>query len=323
MRAICLAVLLLIVGHEPSLGQDRLPAATITAVRQSCTGDCKDYDAVVFVHGIYGDETTFKNGNFDWPREFPQELGGRKIDVFRINYTTSMLAWLRRNIATFDDVVQTLYDSMYGSEDGQILSAPLNTSGYRSIGFVAHSLGGNLATAYLHTVKTWRGHNERSRYAYIVTLGTPVNGAQIANVALVAKRWLGMDDPLLSSLQRDNTFLRMLTYWKRAEISKAEHFGCRRVNLYVGLEGSFLLPGMSIVSHASALDALEGISVVSESFPAYDHSQLAKPASKEDPVYKWVSKNIETEMLRLSSSWRAPAAESNRLCEWILERRLI
>src|SRR5262245_8770783 len=292
MRTVSLAIFLLCFFGLTCHAEEHLPAAQISAVRQSCRADCRDFDAVIFVHGIYGDETTFKNGAFDWPNEFAQELGGRKIDVFRINYKTAMFAWLRSNIATFDDVVQTLYDSMYGSDERGTGPSPLITNGYRSIGFIAHSLGGNLATAYLHTVKTWRGHNERPRYSFVITLGTPVNAAQIANLALVAKWILGMNDPLLSALTSDNTFLRMLTYWKRAETSKAESFGCRRVALYVGLEGAWMA-GMSIVDSTSALAPLAGLQFHSRMFADYNHEQLAKPANRSDPIFQWVNDSVE------------------------------
>jgi hypothetical protein len=302
MRKIMAAILLMFPAHISCMAQEQLPAARISAVRQSCQSDCRDRDAIVFVHGIYGGDATFKNGSFDWPSEFPQELGGRKIDVFRVEYTTAMFAWLRRNIATFDDVVQTLYDSMYGDDPGG--KSPLIRNKYRSIGYVAHSLGGNLVSAYIHSVKTWRGHVERARNSYVITLGTPINGAQIANLGLVAKWLLGMDDPLLSSLERDNTFVRMLQYWKRAEISKGETFGCRPIKLYVGLEGSWLA-GLSVVDESSALEPMHGMAHEHKSFPDYNHEQLAKPAGPSDPVYQWVSESVTKEMQRLNQ-WQGP-----------------
>jgi hypothetical protein len=72
-------------------------------------------------------------------------------------------------------------------------------------------LGGNVATSYLHTVKTERGHDQRARHSFIITLGTPTDGADISAVGLLAKKFLVMDDPLLTSLNTDNTFLRSAT----------------------------------------------------------------------------------------------------------------
>jgi hypothetical protein len=54
--------------------------------------------------------------------------------------------------------------------------------------------------------------------------------ADIAAWAFWQKRILVMDDPLLTSLQTDNTFLRMLAYWRYSENGKASRFGCRPVH---------------------------------------------------------------------------------------------
>jgi hypothetical protein len=39
----------------------------------------------------------------------------------------------------------------------------VTSRGYRSVGFIAHSLGGNVITAYIHSVKSELGHSARAQ----------------------------------------------------------------------------------------------------------------------------------------------------------------
>ena len=179
-------------------GRISTPAAKVAEVRQTCLyTQCPRHDAIVFVHGIYGDDETFKNGDFDWPRMLPEQIGGRTIDVYRIDYKTVMLAWLRSHVATMDEVSYSIFRALY-PESGDFTDRVLNPNRYRSVNFIAHSLGGNVVQAFLHTVKSELGHEERARYGFVITLATPVYGAQISNVATIAKQVLGIqNDPLL------------------------------------------------------------------------------------------------------------------------------
>lgn len=246
MRPIFLAALVFMIGSDAFAAEEPLK---IVPVRQSCTSnDCSDYDALFFIHGIYGDDTTFKGGTFDWPEHIPDVIQGRKIDVFRIEYRSALVSWLENGVGSMDEIVDAMVEKFY-DEAGK--NRFLDTKQYRSAGFIAHSLGGNVIAAFLHSVKSLWGHKERARYPFVVTLGTPVNGAEIANVLRTAKRLLGMRDRLLDSLERDNTFLRMMERWKWAEGAKARRFDCRPVDLYVGVEGT-LLPYWRVVPTSSA-----------------------------------------------------------------------
>lgn len=90
------------------LGHDIVSTtATLSAARpnhcSTAVSSCSYLDAIVFVHGIYGNDSTFVNSDthFDWPKEFPEEIeigGGRGVDVFRLDYQTSLLSWARIKI---------------------------------------------------------------------------------------------------------------------------------------------------------------------------------------------------------------------------------
>ncbi|MBY3181026.1 hypothetical protein HFO24_04985 [Rhizobium laguerreae] len=279
-----------------------IPSADLPVPKRSCTGR----DAVFFVHGIYGDKDTFKNGNFDWPSTLAKALDD-EVDVYVIEYHTKLLSWLKRDIASFDDVSDALFAKLQGKPrpgSGNIRDGLLSFRPYRSVGFIAHSLGGNVTAAYIHTVKSELGHEERAQNGFLITLGTPANGAQIANVAVAIKSMLGIEDPLLKSLERDNTFVRMLASWRNAEDRKATRFYCRPVDLYVGVEGA-PMHGMTIVSKESAEEPYKALAREVKFFEGYDHSRIAKPIDANDPVYVWVLDTIKNERKRLDH-WDQP-----------------
>jgi len=291
---------------------EQIQPAELKEIRPSCQSDaeCANAHAVIFIHGIYGDEKTFSsvvpaaNGaaaqRIDWPALIPQNIAGTRIDVYTIKYQTHLLAWLKKNISTLDEVVYGVFKAM----DRKVLDKK-----YKSIGLIAHSLGGNVATSYLHTVKTERGHEERARHAYIITLGTPTDGADIAIVGLWAKDLFLMPDPLLKSLATDNTFLRMLAYWRYSEDSKARRFMCRPVSFYAGLEGA-KMDGIQVVSKESAEFMRQGGFVKAEykTFEGLNHSAIAQPPGNKD-VMAWVDGILSKEIARVNS----PRA-SGKLC---------
>ena len=181
-----------------------------------------------------------------------------------------------------------------------------------------------MVKAYIHSVKSEEGHVERAKHGFILTVGTPVNGASIANVGLLLKDILGMPDPLLSSLQKDNTFLRMMNLWARQEDLKATKFRCRPVHLYAGIESKPLGP-IQVVDVASAQGALPSFAI-SKVFPL-NHSEIAKPRSSADEPFVWFKAIAEEEVRRINdwglgrkrerlfpkdNSWRDP----NNLPVW-------
>lgn len=169
---------------------------------------------------------------------------------------------------------------------------------YRSLNFIAHSLGGNVAASLVHDTKSMFGHDRRARFGFILTLGTPAGGSQIASIGAILQALLQTNDGLLESLERDNTFLRMLQRWRVAETAKAQRFQCRPVNLYVAIEGRSTL-GVQVVSEDSARDPVRGLAKEIKLFADKDHSTIVKPAGTSDPVYQWVGGIIEKEMARL------------------------
>jgi hypothetical protein len=309
-----LAVVALIALLDSSKSAE-FPAAEIATIKdcgeQGDTRRCEGRDAIFFVHGIFGDQTTFTNGSYKWPNELSADFPD--VDVFVIKYRTHLLNWLKSDVATFDEISEVLM----GALQGPIRAGLRDPNGgmlakrkYRSIGFIAHSLGGNIAAAYIHSVKSELGHVLRAQNAFLITLGTPADGAYIANVGQIIKRALGLNDPLLTALQRDNLFLRMLAMWRRAENTKAQNFQCRPVNLYVGIEGAAAF-GIPVVSEDSAKKPYEHLAQEIKSFPAYDHLRIAAPESKTDPLNVWVTGIIKKERTRMDNWGTATLCSGN------------
>ena len=306
MKSIALALALLL---SPIAAKARDFVELVSELPGNCERDCGNRDAVVFIHGIFGSRDSFRSGQFFWPQRLPLVSGGRVVDVFSVQYDTSLLQGFWKDPAQFDEVVDELVSRLF--DDPTHRNEGLLTSrGYRSLGFIAHSLGGNLAAAYLHSIKSFAGHKARARHSFLITLGTPVLGSQIANSYTVLKdRLPGLaNDPLLDSLAVNNTFLRMFRRWRVEENSKANRFHCRPVDLVVAVEKAPV--GPFVVVDESSASELRDIATEIRAFNGYNHLRIAKPESETDPLYQWVSKTIENEMIRLNDWGDGPLCQT-------------
>jgi hypothetical protein len=314
MRKILFVIAAFIFASSPSNAADWAAAEIVTikdCYTQSVERPCESRDAIFFVHGIFGDVETFTNGSYRWPEELAADFPD--VDVFVIKYRTQLLNWLDSDVATFDEIAEVLMSKMQGPvvNDGGSRVLPdgfVTRRNYRSVGFIAHSLGGNVTAAYLHSVKSELGHSARAQNAYIITLGTPAEGSYLANVGLIMKRFLHLNDPLLTSMERDNLFLRMLAMWRRAEDQKSQRFNCRPVHLYVGIEGASVY-GIPVVSEQSAKEPYERLAKKIKVFSTYDHFRIAAPDGKIDPLNVWVTDIIKDERKRMDE-WKQPLCGS-------------
>lgn len=257
---------------------------------------CQDYDAVVFVHGIYGSDDTFKNQSteFDWPVQFPAciKVGAdcRHVDVFRLDYRTALLSWAKGDSPSFMEIAKGTFAVM----------KPLRQRQYRSIGFIAHSLGGNVVSTYLVMVNLGLGHPQLSQNAFVITLATPVLGSQVADIADALKKQLGMQDPLLDSLKNNNLYLGMLNDFRSLQGPKKEAYGCRHVDLYAAYEQKYLGPLLIVTPDSAALSISQTVSSPVVGFPL-DHVQIAKPADTNAPVYQWAMGLVHNEYIRMAA----------------------
>jgi hypothetical protein len=302
-----LHMLMLLVGFSCSSVSAQAPVVTLTNVGPVCESTCQGRHAIIFVHGIYGSKETFTNNSvlpsFDWPSALPKLISGVPLDAYVIEYKTLLFSWATQNIASLDMVVENFHP----------IVRAIRERGYKSVNFVAHSLGGNIVTAYLHSVKSEEGHNARAQHGFLLTLGTPVSGAAIANVGSMLKDLIGAPDPLLESLKRDNTFLRMMNVWSRQEDAKGGRFQCRPVSFYAGIETKGVGP-VQIVETNSAMSSMRMITQRREF--SLNHIEISKPKSELDPLFRWLVTILNEEIHRLEL-WHAP---QSGLCHRLIEQ---
>jgi hypothetical protein len=160
-------------------------------------------------------------------------------------------------------------------------------------------------STYLHELKTRYGHAARAQHAYLITLGTPVLGSDVASLASPLKKHLGIDDDLLRSLRTGDLYLRMLNRFRELEKRKSAELGCRAVNLHAAFEQKRVAGLVKVVSKDSA--ALSISTLASSPIVGFDrnHFELAKPRDDQDVVYQWVL----VPLLTADSGSRVEAAE--------------
>jgi hypothetical protein len=307
-KRIILSVCAAIIGIYSTANVSAAELVQIGPSRCSSQEHCGQVDAIVFVHGIYGDTDTFINAEtqFNWPEKFPRRLGNRSIDVFQLKYGNEIAGWAKQSNPSFEELSDSVLTAL----------KPLRQKNYRTIGFIAHSLGGNVISTYVHRLKTKFGHPQRSQNAFIITLATPVLGSQWADRAGWLKSFLGMNDDLLASLENENLFLRMLSEFRQDETQKERRYVCRPVNLHAAYEKEYLGPILVVSTDSAALPISNIVSSPIVGF-GVDHSQIAKPKDEQDKIFKWVQDRVENEYLRVAT-WEAAhkdAPPSRRLCE--------
>ena len=110
-----LIIALLLVGSDESYAVQ--PASLEPVRREQCVNNapsCADFDAIVFVHGVFGEKETFRNKmtGFDWTMGLPMEIKGRKVDIFRLTYRTALLSWARDSNPGFETVAGSVMEAL-------------------------------------------------------------------------------------------------------------------------------------------------------------------------------------------------------------------
>lgn len=153
----------------------------------SCSEPC-DRHAVVFVHGLFGGADTWVNGAVSFPELLrTDQRFCDECDVFVVTYPTKPSQSHKIRLA----------------EIGQGLAEQLDhLANYNSIHLIGHSMGGNailvslMFTKFLHE----DAHQRFTKYKSVILLGTPIEGASIANFRWLVEHLIG-DDPQLMALK--------------------------------------------------------------------------------------------------------------------------
>jgi pimeloyl-ACP methyl ester carboxylesterase len=240
-----------------------------------CEAKC-DRTAVIFIHGLTGSRDTWYNEktHFFWPQQLATDVDvSNGIDVYRVDYDS----YLFGPSPPFVDILTAL--------EGK-LDSLFELHQYPKAVIVAHSLGGNVARAYLLHVKARFGHRALSSFRMIYTFGTPMEGSSLAAVARLAS-----SNPQIRVLQpiKVNDFLQLLNLTLEDVVNKHHDVYCPPLIFFAGYEQR-PVPGIwIIVSQRSA-------TLHANVIKAFDknHIDMVKPGDRRDPAYQWVKDGIVT-----------------------------
>lgn len=256
-----------------------LDAASAEPVRithesaEDCSIPC-DRTAVVFIHGIIGSKATWSadSSNGYWPDLLATDPSlGSKLDVYRVDYD-SFLFEAGPSIVDVLRSLQTQLDEIFLKKQ------------YKTAILIGHSLGGNIARAYLMHVKARFGHRALSTFRLTFTLGTPVLGSELATIARV-----GSSNQQLRVLLpiKVNDFGQFLNLTLSDIENKHQQVYCPRLYRFAAFEEKPLPVVGLVVSKASATaDSNESMGF------SEDHISISKPKDRSSDIYVWVKDKI-------------------------------
>jgi pimeloyl-ACP methyl ester carboxylesterase len=224
-------------------------------------------DCVVFVHGIFGADSSWGSDQSALPRLLADdpELSGR-VDVFLFEYSTP---WLR-NANRIPDLAEQLRGAL---DDNDVWS-------HDKVIFVAHSMGGLIVRQYLSV------HREHvSQVPMMYFYAVPTNGAPVTAVAQKIS-----DNPQLRGMLplEGNDFLDSLTYsWLADDKLKNLTTSCafESDDTY----GIRIVPQESAIALCSSVDPLTA-----------DHITIVKPRDAHDPKFTRLDTNIRNSLRQAS-----------------------
>jgi triacylglycerol esterase/lipase EstA (alpha/beta hydrolase family) len=250
------------------------PIVRLTTHRAvECEAPC-NRAAVVFIHGITGSQETWgdPNGTLYWPKMLAAESSlSNDLDIYQLDYDSNMFE---------GPAAIPIEEGIEAHLDRLLLEKQ-----YSKVIFIAHSLGGIFARTYLLHVKLTYGHAALSRFRLVITLGTPNEGADLANFA----RLISMNEQLRILRPVDVNDFQQLVNKSLGEI-QAKHEACASMRSFAAFEKLPVTGAGIIVSERSATkDAFFKIGF------DRNHIELSKPASFSpiDPVYDWATRLIQ------------------------------
>lgn len=241
--------------------------------RGTCSVPCRKA-AVVFIHGLMGSEATWQNGTSSWPRLLATDPEiGNKVDVYRVDFDSYLFA----SGPSIVDVLGELQEQ---------LDSLFEKNKYPKIFLVGHSLGGNIARAYLLHIKAKYGHRVLSLFPVTYTLGTPMLGSSLAHLALFASQNQHLRVLLPIKI---NDFQQLLNLTLVDMMNKHHQTFCPKMSLFAAYE----MQPMGIAGIVVSKESATTYSTSAQGFNK-NHSTLVKPLNRSDLAYKWVTDSMST-----------------------------
>ena len=222
-----------------------------------------------------GSMDTWESRDSYWPDMIAHDSTTKTFDIYRVDYHTGILRGVR---------VSRIIESLFRAMD---LAEAMGK--YKTIHFIAHSLGGIVVRNYLLALKSFRGHWALNQFRQIILIGSPGGGSYLAAIASIID-----NNPQLRILLpiNRNDYLELLNDSWDGIVSKRRGI-CPTILLTVAYEQS-PIPGLGIVvTEESATGYLshEYGTWRAKGFER-NHFNIVKSRYPDDPVYKWVNQAI-------------------------------
>ena len=270
---------------------------------------------VVFVHGLGGGSHSTWMAGGDPDRFWPAWIGADfpSVGVWTLGYRADVSAWTSESMPLADRGTSSLEEL---TNEG---------IGERPVVFITHSMGGILVKQILRHATSFgveRWESIASRTRGIAFLATPHAGADLAGFAELARLVLRTNEQV-GELKAHHPRLRELHAWFLkfcGDTGLVCRTFCETRELRPGILGLTFPKGFLVVDPTSAEPHVPGeVAIPMDD----DHVSIAKPQSREAPLYKSLRRFIRESLTADESEASTRQAGAERLPdvtgEWIAE----
>lgn len=233
-----------------------------------CFGDPQAQHLIIFVHGLTGDpkQTWFnEQSRFYFPEAIAGDLGDSYVVSFGYHTILSSGPNISRIAQSLSGLIKKLRE----------------TNKYRTLRFVAHSMGGIIAREYI--LHFHEDQNPGLDVTHLLCLATPNNGALLAELG----SWISASEQILElrAVDSDNKYLYALNEEWNNKFKAADHDGF--ILLAAGYEKLAKPIIGTVVPLTSSI-------VYADRYIGFDrdHSNIVKPVDGNDPVYVWAKARL-------------------------------
>ncbi|MBK9948286.1 MAG: hypothetical protein IPP12_14010 [Nitrospira sp.] len=223
-----------------------------------------------------GSSDTWKNGQAYWPDLLASDQSVDDFDIYRIDYETGVLTG-----APISKIRQSF---------AQAMDAARHMGNYKTIQFIAHSLGGNIVRDYLVYIKTGMGHGALNQFRQVFLLASPGEGSYLSQIPKIV-----MNHPQLRILTplTNNDYLGLLNDTWGQLLGKRDRFSCPSISIKVAYEQLPVPPlGIIVTEESASSFTLSAKGYLDKKGFNRNHIDIVKPTGFNDPVYQWVKQGV-------------------------------
>jgi pimeloyl-ACP methyl ester carboxylesterase len=260
---------------------------------------------IIFVHGVFGDSSTWSDGTHYWPEMVSNDTTFRDYDIYRFDYASPKCD---ANAFTIDEIATTL--QVYLTKD-QVFST------HRNVIFLMHSMGGLVTRQFL----IQSPDSIVNKVRLLAFYGTPMNGSNVARLYSLLGGHCANPQVLAMVPGKYGGYLN----------SQNQTWVARKLGL---------LPAFCVYEHrpvgpATVVDRASATALCAQAIYPVDgnHLQIVKPGSTRDQSYAILVTEMDSRGLlnratasdstatsQTSSPQPARAAEHNALGDDLFKR---